>query len=129
MSAVFAKFALLPGTLISERSQAALLSADIIEIEINALNHSIRDFAPAALAFVFNNADRIFGIVDCCNKNLDYWETLLDKMTISERGGCRWTVRLLASEPSGWEDRIQFHGPKGPFELVSPNYVEDGANA
>jgi hypothetical protein len=94
-------------------------------IEINALNHSISDFAPASLAFVFNNADRIFGIVDCCNKNLDYWQSLLEKMAVSQRDGCRWAVRLLASEPFGWEDRIQFHGPKGPFELVAPIYAGD----
>jgi hypothetical protein len=114
---------------ISEQAIAVLRGADIVHVEINALDASADAFPPATLEFLLRNADRIYGMIDCGQGEPRYWEQLLGGMAFPKLDGGRWVVRLLAGEPSSWEERIQLHSPKGPFELVSPIYLEDMAAA
>jgi hypothetical protein len=106
---------------LSERAKGALLAADSVRVHINALDATADEFAPATLAFLLRNADRIYGIVDCCREvQPGYWEKLIETVPDIETG--RWTVRLLASDPSSWEARVELHSPKGLFCLTSPIY-------
>jgi hypothetical protein len=116
-----------PTAELSNQAQNALLCADIVHVTINALNAAADDFPPDTLAFVLRNADRIYGMVDCGPMAPGYWEALIDGMTFPKLENGRWNVRLLASDPTSWEARINLLGPVGPFELASPIYFEDTA--
>ena len=119
---VAAKIVLEPGAgEISERAKEALLCADLVQVEINALNVSADVFPPGTLDFLLRHADRIFGMIDCGpGKDADYWEKLVDGMTFPKVEDGRWTVRLLASDPASWGARIKVRGYLGPFELSGP---------
>jgi hypothetical protein len=114
---------------LSPQAKSTILGADFVRVHINALNATADDFPPDTLAFVLRNADRIFGMIDCGPMAHGYWEALIDGMTFPKLENGRWTVRLLASDPASWEARINLLGPMGPFELVSPIYLEDMAAA
>jgi hypothetical protein len=114
---------------ISEQAMTALRNADRTHVNINALGASVLDFPPATLAFLLRNADRIYGITDCCNLDPRYWEKVLDEMTFPDLESGRFVVRLLANDPAEWDEILELHGPRGPFCLVSPIYKGDNAAA
>jgi hypothetical protein len=113
----------------SDKAKDALLCADIVHVDIHALNAAPSDFPPATLGFLLSNADRIYGIADCCAATPGYWETLIESMTFPKLEDGRFTVRLLASDPEPWEELIALHSPKGAFCIASPIYREASAAA
>lgn len=115
---------------LSERAKAALLGADVVRVHNNALDAGADEFAPNTLAFLLRNASAIYGIADCCREvESCNWKKLIETVAFPDLETSPWTVRLLARDPSSWEERIELHGPKGPFCLVSPVFVEDTAAA
>jgi hypothetical protein len=122
---VVAKIALEPrvGEL-SGQAKSALLCADVVHVEIGALNAAPSEFPPATLGFLLSNADRIYGIADCCAATPGYWETLIESTTFPKLEDGRFTVRLLASGPAPWEELVALHSPKGAFCIASPIYRE-----
>jgi hypothetical protein len=109
---------------LSERARGALLGADKVRVHINALDAGADEFAPNTLDFLLRNASLIYGIVDCDRvAPPNGWEKFTETIAFpDEIEAGRWTVRLLASDPSSWEERIELHGPKGSFCLLSPIY-------
>lgn len=59
---------------ISEQAMTALRNADRTHVNINALGARVVDFPPSTLAFLLRNADRIYGIADCCDMEPGHWE-------------------------------------------------------
>jgi hypothetical protein len=114
---------------ISEQAMTVLRNADRTYVSINALNASVLDFPPTTLAFLLRNADRIYGIADCCDMEPGHWEKVLDELTLPSVDDGRFVVRLLANDPAEWDEILELHGPRGPFCLTSPIYKGDTAAA
>ena len=96
---------------------------------VASLGAGVVDFPPATLAFLLRNADRIYGIADCCDVKPGHWERVLDELPLPSLDGGRFVVRLLANNPAEWDEILELHGPRGPFCLTSPIYKGDTAAA